>query len=99
MSATCTSVLRTQTGWFQKEFEVSRQQRGCHLVTEEVLTKLPELGQFSIGICHLMILHTSAALSINENNDKDVRRDMEMFLNRTVPEVIAQTLYHGYFDA
>jgi secondary thiamine-phosphate synthase enzyme len=55
-------------------------------MTDEMVAKLPELSQFSIGICHLMIQHTSAALSINENYDKDVRKDMEMFLNKIVPE-------------
>ena len=35
---------------------------------------------------HLQLLHTSASLSINENWDPDVRDDMEMMLNRLVPE-------------
>ena len=32
------------------------------------------------------LLHTSASLAINENWDPDVRDDMEMMLNRLVPE-------------
>lgn len=35
---------------------------------------------------HIQLLHTSASLSINENWDPDVREDMEMMLNRIVPE-------------
>ncbi|TPX61526.1 hypothetical protein PhCBS80983_g01039 [Powellomyces hirtus] len=32
------------------------------------------------------VQHTSAALTINENADPDVRKDMEMMLNRLAPE-------------
>lgn len=35
---------------------------------------------------HLFIQHTSASLTINENADPDVRRDLEMSLNRLAPE-------------
>ena len=29
------------------------QDRGVHLVTDEVLRQVPELKQFSVGMCHL----------------------------------------------
>ena len=48
--------------------------------------QLPELSQFSVGLMHIQLLHTSASLAINENWDPDVRDDMEMMLNRLVPE-------------
>ena len=48
--------------------------------------QLPELAQFSVGLMHIQLLHTSASLAINENWDPDVRDDMEMMLNRIVPE-------------
>lgn len=48
--------------------------------------QLPELTQFSVGLMHIQLLHTSASLAINENWDPDVRDDMEMMLNRIVPE-------------
>ena len=44
--------------------------------------QLPELSQFSVGLMHIQLLHTSASLAINENWDPDVRDDMEMMLNR-----------------
>ena len=47
---------------------------------------MPELSQFSVGLMHIQLLHTSASLAINENWDPDVRDDMEMMLNRIVPE-------------
>lgn len=36
---------------------------------------------------HILVQHTSASLTINENYDSDVRDDTETFLNRIVPEV------------
>mmetsp|Transcript_42153 Transcript_42153/g.62431 ORF Transcript_42153/g.62431 Transcript_42153/m.62431 type:complete len:116 (-) Transcript_42153:61-408(-) len=38
-----------------------------------------------MGMCNLFIQHTSASLTINENADPDVRRDMEVALNKLVP--------------
>ena len=51
-----------------------------------VHVQLPELSQFAVGLMHIQLLHTSASLAINENWDPDVRDDMEMMLNRIVPE-------------
>lgn len=39
-----------------------------------------------VGLLHLFIKHTSAALTINENADPDVRKDMESIFNRLVKE-------------
>jgi secondary thiamine-phosphate synthase enzyme len=47
---------------------------------------LPELAGFRCGLLHVFIQHTSASLTINENADSDVRRDMESSLNALVPE-------------
>lgn len=72
--------------WLQRQIALSARPRGCHLVTREVLAALPEIKQFQIGMLHVFILHTSASLSINENADSDVRRDLEMSLNHLAPE-------------
>ena len=45
-----------------------------------------ELPQVRIGLLHLFCLHTSCSLTLNENYDSDVRKDMEDSLNRLVPE-------------
>jgi len=58
-----------------------------HLVTEEITSQIREgLQQTPIGILHLFIQHTSAAITVNENYDSDVRKDMNMALDRIVPE-------------
>ncbi len=72
--------------WQQKEFNLSPKPRGFHLITTEVCKKLPEIGQYSIGILTLFIKHTSASLTINENADPTVRRDMEAHSNKMFPE-------------
>jgi secondary thiamine-phosphate synthase enzyme len=41
---------------------------------------------FQIGMLHLFIQHTSAAITLNENYDPDVRTDMDRALDKIVPE-------------
>ncbi len=38
------------------------------------------------GICNLLVTHTSASLTIQENADPSAREDLEQWLNRLVPE-------------
>jgi secondary thiamine-phosphate synthase enzyme len=68
----------------QIEFSLQPRNRGFHLVTEEIMQNLPALPQ--AGLLHLFIKHTSAALTINENADPDVREDMESIFNRLIRE-------------
>ena len=37
------------------------------------------------GVCHLFIPHTTAAVTINENADPSVTRDILMMLNKLIP--------------
>lgn len=72
--------------WIQKECRLKPRPRGFHLVTEELLLQLPELAQVRVGLLHILLKHTSAALTLNENADPSVRRDFERFFNRLIPE-------------
>ena len=58
--------------------------RGYHLITQELLSRLPQLPEN--GLLNLFIKHTSAALTINENADPDVRLDFAAFFDRIVPD-------------
>ena len=71
--------------WYQKEIVLRPRKRGIHLITNEILQELPSLPY--IGLINLFIKHTSAALSINENADPDVRVDMEYILDKLVPDI------------
>lgn len=74
------------TLWFQKEITLPEYPRGCHLITPQILTALPELSSVSVGLLHVFIRHTSASLCINENADPDVPKDLAMALDRLAPE-------------
>ena len=60
--------------------------RGFHLVTQEIVNKIPEIRNIKAGNLHIFIKHTSAGLTINENADPTVRNDFETFVNDLVPE-------------
>ena len=68
----------------QTEINIPAHHRGCHLITELIVGQLPQLPER--GLLHLHILHTSAALTLNENYDPDVRRDLDAILDHIVPE-------------
>lgn len=70
--------------WKQIEFCLRGRRNGFHLVTDEILAALPQLPQ--TGLLNLFIKHTSAALTINENADPDVRFDMKSIFDRLVKE-------------
>ncbi len=75
--------------WHQKEIELSPKPRGYHVVTDEILSEIPEIKEITIGLAHIFIQHTSAGLTINENADPSVRRDFEAHFNRAVPEDVS----------
>lgn len=70
--------------WKQIEFSLRPRKNGFHLVTDEIMSHLPTLP--SVGLINLFIKHTSAALTINENADPDVRIDMKSIFDRLVRE-------------
>lgn len=72
--------------WQQTLISLKPRPRGFHLITEELLAALPELTHCQIGLLHLLLQHTSASISLNENADPAVRRDFERFFNRLVPQ-------------
>lgn len=72
--------------WLQREIRLAPRRRGFHLVTGEVEAALPELRGLRVGLLHVFIQHTSASLSINENADPDVPRDLEMAFNEIARE-------------
>jgi secondary thiamine-phosphate synthase enzyme len=69
----------------QYEFALPAFERGYHIITAEVQRQLKGALP-DRGMLHLFIKHTSAALTINENADPDVRTDFESIFNHVVPE-------------
>ena len=72
--------------WVQREIALDARPRGFHLITREIVGALPEVGDVTVGLLHLLIQHTSASLALNENASPDVRRDFETYFNVAVPE-------------
>lgn len=66
-------------------FVLQPKPKGVHLITSEVMRhlegRLPEKG-----LLNLFVQHTSCALTLNENADRDVRLDMADILSRLFPE-------------
>lgn len=72
--------------WYQKTLTLSAKSRGFHLVTDEILNQLADMPRVNVGLLHLLLQHTSASLTLNENCDPTVRYDMERFFLRAVPD-------------
>ena len=69
-----------------QQIEISLPQftRGFHLITRHIEQELPNLPEK--GLLNILIQHTSAAITLNENADPTVRKDFESFINHMVPE-------------
>lgn len=72
--------------WIQTEVTLTTKSRGFHLITQEILSQIPQITDIKKGLAHILIKHTSAGLTLNENADPSVRRDFETHFNRMVPE-------------
>ncbi|WP_410012610.1 secondary thiamine-phosphate synthase enzyme YjbQ [Sodalis sp. C49] len=72
--------------WHQQTLILKARARGFHLVTDEIAGQLPALADIRTGLLHLLLQHTSASLTLNENCDPSVRTDMESHFLRQVPE-------------
>ena len=59
--------------------------KGLHEITEQVCDAVSSM-QVDEGICVVFVQHTSASLTIQENADPSARRDLEDWMERSVPE-------------
>jgi secondary thiamine-phosphate synthase enzyme len=67
------------------EFGVSTRGRGLYEITDDVAGWVAR-NHFTTGLLTLHLRHTSASLLIQENADPDVRRDLDAFFERLVPD-------------
>jgi len=68
----------------QIEITLPQFRRGYHLITSLIEKQLPQLPEK--GLLHILVKHTSAGITINENADPSVRTDFESFINKMIPE-------------
>lgn len=71
--------------FFQQQLQLKKK-RGFHLITSDIINTLPQISEIKAGTCQVFIRHTSASLTINENADPTVRKDLETWFNKVVPE-------------
>ncbi|MEM1416139.1 MAG: secondary thiamine-phosphate synthase enzyme YjbQ [Myxococcota bacterium] len=70
---------------YARKIEIATRGRGFTDLTGAVREATAESGVRE-GLVSVFVHHTSASLFINENADPDVRRDLEAFMARLVPD-------------
>jgi secondary thiamine-phosphate synthase enzyme len=69
----------------QHRFAGETRGRGLYDITREAASAVAAAG-VATGLATVLCRHTSASLIVNENADPDVRRDLEAFMKRLVPD-------------
>jgi len=69
----------------QQALEVRTSGRGSREISADIDRAIAASG-LRDGLCHVFVQHTSASLMLCENADPDVRRDLETFMARLVPD-------------
>jgi secondary thiamine-phosphate synthase enzyme len=69
----------------QYKFEITTPGRSIISITHQV-SQFVEQGLVETGLCHIFLHHTSASLILCENFDPLVQRDLEVFMQRLVPD-------------
>jgi secondary thiamine-phosphate synthase enzyme len=68
-----------------KTIRITTSGKGLHEITQDVAAVVTS-ASLSGGLCTVLVQHTSASLVIQENADPSARRDLEVWLDRLVPE-------------
>jgi secondary thiamine-phosphate synthase enzyme len=69
----------------QAILEFSTSGRATRDITESVAEVVVDSG-VQCGLAHVFVQHTSCSLTITENADPDVRRDLETIIKRLAPD-------------
>ncbi|MFT4887310.1 MAG: secondary thiamine-phosphate synthase enzyme [Pseudohongiellaceae bacterium] len=83
--------------WLQRQIALAAKPRGLHWIADEVLLILSELKNIKVALTHFFVQHNCASLSLNENADASVCRDLEAHFNMLSPEGAShyEHLYEG----
>jgi secondary thiamine-phosphate synthase enzyme len=63
----------------------STQHKQCIEITEQVRAVVRDAGVHD-GLCHVMALHATAAIIVNENDDPNIGIDLLTALDRAIPD-------------
>jgi secondary thiamine-phosphate synthase enzyme len=67
-------------------FSVASEQRQQAIDVTDVVREVVRRSGAREGLCHVMVLHSTAALVVNENDDPNIGTDLIQALSRAVPE-------------
>ena len=81
MSPAETATMKT----YQDDLQLDTRGRGTYEISRGV-ARIVEASGITTGLCHVFVHHTSASLTLCENADPSVRRDLEGFMARLVPD-------------
>lgn len=71
--------------WHKDTIEIMTQGKGLYPFTPHIQEIVRQSG-ISEGMCHLYIQHTSASLAVSESYDPSAKIDLEIFMEKLVPE-------------
>lgn len=80
------------------DFQLSTPSQGLVDITNEVTEAVSESG-VNEGVCIVFCTHTTAAITINENADPDVKSDFLMGMDKSFPDLSAFRHSEGNSDA
>lgn len=80
------------------DFQLSTPAQGLVDITGEISEAVAESG-VNEGICIVFCPHTTAAVTINENADPDVKSDFLLGMDKTFPELSSYRHAEGNSDA
>jgi secondary thiamine-phosphate synthase enzyme len=71
--------------YYQRSLQIATGKRGTYDITREIQA-IVAASEIKTGLCHVFIQHTSASLIICENADPAVRKDLDTFFAKTIPD-------------
>lgn len=75
-------------------FSISTKQEGMYNISAKIQQFVTEQKMME-GLCFVMCPHTTAAITINENADDDVQRDMLLGLDKISPDLQSFRHFEG----
>jgi len=69
-----------------EEFRVKTPEREVLLEITNEIKKVVKNSNISEGICRVFVPHTTAGITINENADRSIMKDVAIYLNKLIPK-------------
>ena len=70
---------------FYEEFRIKTPEREALLDITNEINKIVRDSSIREGVCRVFIPHTTAGITINENADPSVKKDISNFLGKLIP--------------